>query len=195
LLPVVWFVVPFVGLVAVSVVKPMMEGRYLTPAIPGLVLLVCIVVDRWRDRGAVIMVGVLLLSLPAVRLTLTKEPIEDYRSATRYITESAAAGDAVLMLRSVDPVIQYYWRRASESPDLRPLNGPADMGDVRRVNAAQYRPLGDASTAWVVEHTGADELTPGEVALLREIQERMEVVDEREFGVRLIVTEYRRRHP
>jgi mannosyltransferase len=95
-----WFLVPVVGAVAVSVVKPVLVDKYLIVAIPGLVLTAAAGIAAWRHKVAwVILALLLVISASQVALLHVRRDKDDWRSATRYVLERSRQGDGIVFYR------------------------------------------------------------------------------------------------
>jgi mannosyltransferase len=105
--------VPIVGAMAISVVKPMFIPRYLIMVLPALAVVagLAIVAMRpilLRSAAAVVVIGVLLVGLPSAYFSTTNI---DWRAAGRWMADEVRPGDRVVMVSWKDSPLEYYFLR------------------------------------------------------------------------------------
>jgi len=152
LVPVWWALAPAAILVAVSVVRPYLVGRYLLASVPALGMLAAVgavaVVEaaapadeRRRRRLAGALVVVLVASAVLLgRLTAAQINTEDWDGAAEVVADGSRAGDGILFTPSSGTIpfsvrtpFEAAWRdagRADRAPD--PVATGVPLGTVRR---------------------------------------------------------------
>jgi mannosyltransferase len=120
------FFVPVVGSIVGSFIMPMFVLRYLTIALPGLILSVAVGVTRIRPRWISLAVLIMVLALNARSLYRYYEHPPAYkdspwRAASTFLMSKAQEGDTVLFNSLPTSVLfDYYYRSVSgQSPRLR----------------------------------------------------------------------------
>lgn len=170
--PVAWAVAPPALLLALSLIRPYMIGRYVVASAPALALLAGVgatAVDRaWRDpdrprrRLLAPATAILALALLLGQVALAHEPGHGWDDAATIVAEQARPGDALLfpmpVLRSP---FDAAWRDldldlTATAPEL--LGSDRPLGTVRRLH--EYwgldqveAGLADADRLWLVHAT------------------------------------------
>ncbi|HEV7722937.1 MAG TPA: hypothetical protein VGO60_16720 [Iamia sp.] len=135
LVPVMWAVVPVVGLIAVSAARPSMVPRYVVGSVPGVALVLAVgifdLAHRHRRAGQVlgaVCVAILLMGT----LDAHRQPEDGWTMARDAVAETARPGDALLFgTDEARPAFEAAWRDVDEAPTLRVVGGRA-LGEVRR---------------------------------------------------------------
>jgi len=105
--------VPILGAVAISIVKPMFIPRYLIMVLPALALVAGLAIVRLeplvaRAATAVAVIVMLLVGLPSAYFTTTDI---NWRAAGRWMAEEVETGDHVVMVSWRDSPLEYYFLR------------------------------------------------------------------------------------
>ena len=111
-----WAALPFVLTVAVSVVKPILLGRYLIVATPALALLGAVAITSIRYRSAAYVTLAACLAIGAVRTVewYRAPSVEAWRQAVAYVEANRGANDQVFVEpRDDDEPYRYYAGRPS----------------------------------------------------------------------------------
>jgi mannosyltransferase len=92
-----WVVLPFVGILLISLVQPAFVSRYLFMTVPAISLLVGAGISRLRLRPAILLtaVALCLAAVPALTSVYTSR-YDDWRSAAAYVAEQAEPGDYII---------------------------------------------------------------------------------------------------
>lgn len=139
---------PAIVVFAISLVRPMLETRYLDESYPGFVVLVAICLARlpWR-AGLIVAAVVLLAAVPALRKA--ERPIEDWRGAAAYVAAHARPGDTIALYPSFEfKSYDYYARRTTPPlPAAALLPYPNQPG--ARASVAQLA----APRVWLISAT------------------------------------------
>jgi mannosyltransferase len=162
-LPVVWAVVPTVGLVALSLVRPSLLDRYLIGIVPAVALLLAgatVALDG-RLGGRARIVGPAAVAVAALlvvgQVDVHQRTGDDWRAAAEVVAADARTGDALVFPRRYHRTpFEAGWQEVSDpaaAPD--PLDVPRPLGTVRRhdepvpVEAVETA-LADRDRVWVV---------------------------------------------
>jgi hypothetical protein len=154
-LAVMWVAVPVVGLLALSVVRPSFDHRYLIGIIPGVALLVArgtLAVDgRLTRRSApvgVAAVAALALLVPG-QVEVHTEGYDDWHAAAALVASGAEPGDGVVFARDFHRTpFEAAWRdvpHPGPTPDLPGFDRP--LGTVRRHDEPRPDAAVDAAIA------------------------------------------------
>jgi mannosyltransferase len=105
--------IPLVGAMAISVVKPMFIPRYLIMVLPALAVaaglaIVAIRPILIRSAVAIVVIGILLVGLPSAYFSTTNI---NWRAAGRWMAEEVQPGDHVIMVSWKDSPLEYYFLR------------------------------------------------------------------------------------
>ena len=93
-----WVVLPFVGAVLISLVKPLLIPRYLLVTLPGLAIATGVAVSGFRFRLLAAAATIVLVILAIVQVRAWQDssgPEEDYANKTRYVLENAEPTDGI----------------------------------------------------------------------------------------------------
>jgi mannosyltransferase len=156
--PVFWAAGGPVVILAISVVRPYAEPRYVLSAVPGVALLVGGLLARLRPArlGVVVWLVVaatLLLDQP--RITSTAP--EDWPGLVDQLAAEGRDGDRLLTPSKLRPPFDYAWGEDGGRPDLEPLSPTDAIGEVQRFydvapGTLRTRLLADpTATVWYVD--------------------------------------------
>lgn len=166
--PVLWLLVMPACVLALSVVRPYGEHRYLLPSLPAVGLLVGLALARiprrgWSVAAAVAMVAVLLVDHDRV----TRGGQEDWPGLVDNIAARADDGDRLLGPAKYRPPVDYWWVHGADAadgprPELAPLSPTNPLGERRRFydtmtpRSMRDRLLADTgTTVWYVDRSQA----------------------------------------
>jgi hypothetical protein len=115
-----WAFAPIAVLLVISLAKPVFSDQYLTPAVPGLCLLLGLAIASLPRRAGVWSLGVLLAAL-AVGIVdhARRQYFEDWRAPIRQLTALREPGDPVIFDTQLGVVPAGYYDRAFTSPGGR----------------------------------------------------------------------------
>jgi 4-amino-4-deoxy-L-arabinose transferase-like glycosyltransferase len=126
-----WLFLPLGITVAVSLVKPVLEERFLIICLPAGALLATAAMSQLRPRFASMMAALLVIGSVYPLVRYYRQPTEDWRSAAAYIAAHALPSDAIAAEpQFADAVLQYYLLRNPQPSASRlrflpfPLSGP-----------------------------------------------------------------------
>ncbi|MGI8755341.1 MAG: glycosyltransferase family 39 protein [Acidimicrobiales bacterium] len=123
-------------ILAISVVRPYQEARYLSSSLPAVALLVSSLVVRAPRRAAVgvfvVLAGLLALDQPAV----TTVAGENWPGLAHQVDAQAAAGDLVLSEALVRAPFDYAYHEMADPTPLSPLSPTDPIGVTRRLYRA-----------------------------------------------------------
>jgi hypothetical protein len=161
-------VIPIVGALAISVVKPMFVGRYLIIVLPFVaVLAACALVALprpWmRGMAAAAVAGLLLLALPSAYVDTHRQ---DWRTAAAWMARDVQAGDRFISGAAQRPLAYYLGRLGTDMP--------------ARIKSADALEDPSAGRLWVALFGRA-----GDDALMSRLATAFDVAEERGFGDRL----------
>lgn len=129
--PLLWFLVPVVAIVAVSVVKPLLVPRYLLPTVPAGVLLAAIACAQLRRIGWLAVGALIVLSVPELDSTLSRRN-PDWRASSRLIFENTEPGDGIIFASGSRHMAEYYWERQGRPKAPRSIVEPYEWNPVSR---------------------------------------------------------------
>ncbi|MGH2543492.1 MAG: glycosyltransferase family 39 protein, partial [Ardenticatenaceae bacterium] len=162
LLIVLWLLLPFIGLLALSWNRPKYHPRYLIFAAPAFLFLLGALIGwlwrrRWSGRlvGTLLLLGVLGIFLLA-DWNLFANPAyarSDWRALAHYLQAHRGPGEPILLISGhAYPVFHYYYPSREEVlylPDEPTLDTSAVLGLTAAGRVAEK--LEDAPGVWVVE--------------------------------------------
>ncbi len=174
-----WLAVPPGLMLAVSLLRPIFVPRYAIFSLPAAVLLAAAGLCSLRSRPVfvVAMTAALVLSFRSLALTYRAQPIEDWRSAERYVASHLREGDAVLFS---PPYVRYpfeYYALQGGPPraDL-PLQAQAEHEEVvEQTRREEHRRV------WLVVSQEAGERSRTGQEVTDTLARRGTVVDEQGF--------------
>ncbi|MGC8827461.1 MAG: glycosyltransferase family 39 protein [Anaerolineae bacterium] len=148
-----WLGVPAVGLMALSMVKPLFAERYLIFTLPALLLLMALgtawLRRTWRPLAVAAVAAVLTASLIGIAVQDTQTIKPDFRGAAGYFLAHRQAGDLVLFLiPQAQNAFAYYAPADGAAYAPAPFaNGlpPAELDTAIR------RLVGEHRRVWLVE--------------------------------------------
>jgi mannosyltransferase len=164
-LPVVWFALPIVGLVAISLVEPYFVARYLLPITPAACVLAAVALARLPRPAAeittLVLVGVLAVSV----VRLWDHPREDWSGVVATVT-GAQRPSTVLF---ADPELRVPFEHAllmnGDVTAVRPLMPPHEWGGLPRYlpdhSLSEMAPrLDGAEHLWIIDRGHAEGSDP-----------------------------------
>jgi hypothetical protein len=119
-LPLAIGVVPILLTIAISVVRPMLEDRYLLFTIPSLAAVCASAAFSLRPRWIAVLAAVWLVAVSATTglMWYGQGPLQDFRAATLAVTSRAVPGDVVLIYPGYEsPGYHYYVYRLGHDGD------------------------------------------------------------------------------
>jgi mannosyltransferase len=162
LVPAFWALGTPLLILALSVVRPYAESRYVISAVPGVALLVGAMLARIRRPALVVAAWlVVAASLWPLQSRVTRTAIEDWPALADAVAAQAADGDRLLMRPILRAPFDYAWAEASDRPVLTPLSPVDPVGEVQRFYDAaggtlRAQLLADPTvTVWYVERDDA----------------------------------------
>jgi mannosyltransferase len=119
--PLCWLLFTPMFLLAMSVLKPVLVTRYLTLALPALVIVAATVLADLRPIAASALA--IVLSVVLLRATLTGEnfdqPRQDWRGAGRYVAAHVLPGDGAIFYHDLGRAsFDWYWQQLGRGPQL-----------------------------------------------------------------------------
>lgn len=194
---VAWLLLPVFGLMALSVVSPMLMPRYLIMIVPGAVLLVCLAWDAFPRLGLVLLLMLAVLQVPGLTSTLARTG-PDWQDATRFFLANAEGDEPVLFVNSRQ-LIEHYWDQDGRpTPVPVSLTSPTEWGSMRRVDEldmdSAIAVLDGVDGAWVVQRYQSFE--PRDRLMITEIERRWPEMSSWSFhGGAILITHYGNRWP
>jgi hypothetical protein len=141
--PVGWAVLPFLGLIVLSLQQPLMVSRYLISSVAGVALLIAVGVG-WTGRrlangtslgrrfALAIPIAPVALVLAIGQLTVHTRAGADWRSAAAAVTRRALPGDVVAFPEPRDRVpFEVAWAAENRPPYPQPVSPGRRFGTVR----------------------------------------------------------------
>lgn len=107
--PICWLLITPGLMLAISIFKPVFVARYLSLALPALVIMAAMVLVKLRPLAGsalALVLAYMLLQVTLVSQSLD-QPRQDWRGAARYLTAHAASGDGAI----------FYWENGRASFD------------------------------------------------------------------------------
>lgn len=183
-----WLVVPPGLMLAVSLFRPIFVPRYAIFSLPAAVLLAAAGLCALRSRPVffVATTAAIVLSFLSLALTYRARPIEDWRSAERYVASQERDGDAVLFSPPyVRYPFEYYALRRGPSGAELPVGAQAEHQEVvEQARRETHRRV------WLVVSQDAGERSPTGQEVTDTLGRRGALVDERVFTeVRVVLYE------
>ena len=179
-LPALWAIVPFIAVIAMAQIKPLLYPRYMIVCLPGIVLMAAAAVrplPRWLAAAWLLAaVGVSLWATsPYYRQDFL--PHDDWRAAAAYVRAHRNPGDRLVFYTWQGTLAyHYYWWQADRSAP-RP-----DPNSLRYANIAellQDQPE-DARHVWVLlDHFGGSD--PNEIWVRGWFSRKYTIASEKEF--------------
>lgn len=202
LVPALWALGAPLLVLALSVVRPYAEARYVLGALPGVALLVGAALSSPRLRPRPLAFAVWLVVAVALLQTqsnVTTAGAEDWPALADRLATEAEDGDRLLTMPKLRSAFDYSWAEDPERPLLDPLSPTDPVGDVRRFydptpGPMRSRLLADTSrTVWYVDRN--DARRDGVLALMTDpaIAERYVVTGPWEFDGDLYLVRFRPR--
>jgi len=210
---ILWVVGPFVLAAGVSLVDPVLSGRYMMLTVPGLALYGALgLVDLWSsfrqsDTAGRVWQGVLtgivgLAAITGVVVWLQGHEVENWRGAAEYVFADAKDGDQVLFANdSVRLFFEYYRKEGAANPPTVPAPayppqpwGGYQTGDHKYVSFSDEQLQQAATTAdrlWIVvgrEHVNTDHVDDA----LKLLDPTFRLVEQRRFNGQVDVLLYER---
>jgi mannosyltransferase len=181
---------PIILVLTASIVKPIFVDKYLIECLPFTVLLLAVGLERLRPRALSLATSIVILALSARGVVgYYRQPDKaDWRTATRYVLDSARSGDAALFFpRYVVSPFEYYRASLDTTASAVAVVYPGVLGDGR-VGDALVRVQHRYGRVWAVFSQDGDS-----GAVVREsLQRRYPVVSDRQFtGVRVVLYDTR----
>lgn len=194
-----WLVLPVTVLVAVSVVKPLIVGRYFAPVFPAMVLVLawalCRIPGRRLAPGVLVAVLALSAGCEVNRVFLTPEP-EDLRGAAQDVDRHARPGDVILYgPNHLREGVGWYLDRAAAGQvvpkDVAVRRTPAEVGDEFAVEyppAELARRVQQYHRVWVVTLPDGWHPTPesGQVVIDDTVRPDRHLVYQRAHGLVIV---------
>jgi uncharacterized membrane protein len=147
LLSALWFALPIVVTLIVSLRSPMFVSRFLVVCVPGLILFGTLGLSRLRSTTFGVATAALIAFPAASRLHAWYETRadEEWRAATAYVLAAAKPGDAIKFFPDyMRRPFEYYQHLSTtsgpENLERRPLNESARVWLVVRQYEAESRP-------------------------------------------------------
>lgn len=131
LVPLLWFLVPVIAILAVSIVKPLLVPRYLLPAVPAGALLAGMACARLRRVGWLAVAALVVLSVPELDSTLNRRN-PDWRASSRLIFEHTETDDGIIFASGSRHMAEYYWEREGRPEAPRSIFEPHEWKPVSR---------------------------------------------------------------
>jgi mannosyltransferase len=161
--------VPMLAIVAISLAKPLLVGRYLAASVPPLAILAGVGLSTLRSpriRSAAIL-GYAVLAAATLVLVYARPETEDWRDAGAWVAQSATQGDAIIYRAdsSATPM-GYYLERAGASIPPQQI----DVSDALRGTPA--------SRVWYVVRISADDPSTD----IGRLRARYTIAEARRFG-------------
>ncbi len=177
-------------MLAASIVKPIFVDKYLIECLPFTVLLLAVGLDHLRPRALSFATSIVILALSARGvLGYYRRPEKaDWRTATRYVLDSARSGDAALFFpRYIVSPFDYYRASLDTTGSAVTVVYPGALGDAD-VGDALSRVQRRYGRLWAVFNQDGDS-----GAVVRDsLQRRYPVLSDREFtGVRVVLYQTR----
>jgi mannosyltransferase len=158
LVPVLWALGAPAALLAMSLLRPYGEARYLLGAMPGVALLVGGLLARLRPTVLAVACWVPLVCLSLQgHDVVTHGQIEDWSAVAAHVADDGHDGDRLLMPDKLRSAFDYAWQRQDDRPRLVPLSPTDPLGEVRRFyDDAPGSPrdallTGSPETTWYVD--------------------------------------------
>ena len=133
LVPVVWAAGVPVLIIAMSLIRPYAEPRYVIGAFPGIALLLAGLLSRIRARALVTaawagLAVLMLLDQPKI----TTQGSEDWPALVDRISLEAHDGDRLLTPNMLRAPFDFAWAERGDRPDLVPLSPTDPLGTILR---------------------------------------------------------------
>lgn len=139
--PVLWLVLPVVGLAVISIVRPSLLARYVIFVVPPIALLLAratVTLDERVTRRPARLLGpglvmVALLLVPG-QLDVHQRSGDDWRAAAEVVADRAEPGDALLFPQTYHRTpFEAGWQEvAGPAPAPQPIDTSRPLGTVRR---------------------------------------------------------------
>jgi hypothetical protein len=133
--PAVWFLLPIVGLVVLSLVEPYFVARYLVPITPAAAILAAMALARLPARAATAGAVVLVALMASSTARLYTHPREDWSGVVTFVADHDAT-DHQAVVHFADPELRIPFEHAhlvGGDPDaVRPLLSPDQWGRLPR---------------------------------------------------------------
>jgi hypothetical protein len=181
---------PMLLVLAASIVKPIFVDKYLMECLPFVVLLLAVGLNRLRPRALSLATLIVILALSArgVYSYYRRPDKADWRTATRFVLDSARTGDAALFFpRYIVSPFDYYRRGSADTMSAVAVVYPGTLGDAD-VGAAISRVQHRYGRLWAVFNQDGDS-----GAVVRDsLRRRYPVVSDLQFtGVRVVLYDTR----
>jgi uncharacterized membrane protein len=175
-----WAVLPFVAVIAMSPVKPLLYPRYMVVCLPGIVLMAAAAVSRLpRVVAALWLLAALGVSLWATTTYYRQDflPHDDWRAAAAYVRANRTPSDLLVFYTWQGTLAyHYYWWQADRSA---PRPDPNYLRFANIAELLQDQPE-DAQRVWVVlDHFGGSD--PNEIWIRGWFSRHYTVKSERDF--------------
>lgn len=158
LVPVFWALGAPLLVIAISVVRPYAEPRYVLGALPGVALLVGAALARIRATRLAVAAWVLVAAASLHdQSRITTVGVEDWPALADRLAAEGHDGDRVLTRPKLRAPLDYAWAERPDRPDLAPLSPTDELGDVRRFYDPTPGPMRErllaapAGTVWYVD--------------------------------------------
>ena len=164
LVPALWALGAPLLVLALSVVRPYAEARYVLGALPGVALLAGAALASPHLRPRPLAFAVWLVAAAALlqtQSTVTTAGVEDWPALADRLAAEAEDGDRLLTLPKLRSALDYAWAEDADRPLLDPLSPTDPVGGVRRFydptpGPMRSRLLADTSrTVWYVDRDDA----------------------------------------
>jgi hypothetical protein len=96
----VWYLLPQLGIYAVSLRRPLFADRYLIWTLPAFLALAALGVSAlaraWRPLGGILLAGLVALNVAGAGSQIAQPIKSDFRAAARFVMAQRGPGDALL---------------------------------------------------------------------------------------------------
>lgn len=142
---------------AISVVRPYQEPRYLITSLPGVAILIGLAISQVRPpRLRAASLAAVVVALLSMQPAVTDTAGEDWPGIVEMLAESSRPGDVVVMRPLLRAPFDYALDESGREVAVAPLSPPERFAATRRLYAepdASVRSLileSDAPTVWLV---------------------------------------------
>jgi hypothetical protein len=174
-----WAILPFVAIVVLSRVRPLLFPRYMAPCLPGIILLAAAAAarfPRWLTATWLIATAGVSLWATAQYYPRDLQTNDDWRSASAYVLDRQKPEDLLVFYTWQGTLAYHYywWQRDHSAP--RP-----DPEYLRFTNIAELlQDQPETPHVWVIlDHFGGSD--PNEIWVRGWFKRKYVVVSEKEF--------------
>jgi hypothetical protein len=156
LVPAFWALGAPLLVLAISLVRPYGEPRYVLGALGGVALLVGAALARIRPTGLAVAAW-LVVAVASLQhqSRVTTAGVEDWPALADRLAAQAHDGDRVLTLPKLRAALDYAWAERPGRPDLDPLSPTDELGDIRRFYHPTPGPMRERLLAAPARRAGA----------------------------------------